>query len=153
MRIPVPHSLPIPSMLCLFYFSYSGCCSSCGFPFLWWLLICWAPFHMFIDHLAVLSFPHFSVGLAVFVFLMSKSALYNLNIGSLSDISICVLWIFSTLCDFVQCTYNLPTAWSQRCSPMIFFKNSFCFTMPKFRFAIHLGLIFVYGMREGSNWH
>lgn len=66
---------------------------------------------MFIGHFSVLSsvfsaFPHFSVGLAVFCLLISKNALYYLNIGSLSGVSIYVLQI-SSLYAFVHSTYNL----------------------------------------------
>lgn len=68
---------------------------------------------MFIGHLGVLSsvfstFPHFSVGLAVFCLLISKNALCNLNIGSLSDVSIYVLQISSLyFFFFFRSTYNL----------------------------------------------
>lgn len=102
MRISMFCSLPIVNMLCLLNFSHSRCISY-GFPFLWWLLKCWTFLHMCIGHLGVLScvsssFLCFSVSLAVFVFLINKSALYNLNSGSLLDISICVLLISFGLC-------------------------------------------------------
>lgn len=53
----------------------------------------------------VLHFPPFFCWLGCLCLLISMSVLYNLNIGSLSDVSICVLQI--SLCVFVHCVYNL----------------------------------------------
>lgn len=53
----------------------------------------------------VSRFPPFFCWLVCLCLLISMSVLYNLNIGSLSDVSICVLQI--SLCVFLHCIYNL----------------------------------------------
>lgn len=107
MRIPVVHSLLV---LCFFTLAILVFVSHMDFHFSDDCVKYWTPFHMFIGLLGVLSFvsstfPHFFCCLGCLCLMISKSALYNLNIGSTSDLCIANIFLVCFCSVYTICAY------------------------------------------------
>ena len=76
---------------------------------------CWASFHVFLSHLyvffgemSVRSFPHFLIGLFVFLGLTCMSLFYILEINPLSGVSLAIIFSHSQGCLFTLLIVSFP---------------------------------------------